>query len=146
MRPTAAPAVLTFAAICAGAAGCANMKSFESGQLAGPPDSPVAVAAREAQRNPGPWPTFSQIRSRETNSATPVRATTNEAAMLAQADQLRAQAAATPPTDPAAVEAFAAQQKAAVAAVPVPAESATAEIEAMAAAARARATPPPPPS
>ena len=138
--------LLLAAALTGGLSACANMEAFKSSELAVPPDSPVAVAAREAQHNPGPWPTFAQVRRVEQKSQAPARTTLDNTRILAEADRLTARAAATPPANPAAIEAFAAQQKAAVSAVPVPAESTAAEIEAFAAAARARAIPPPPPS
>ncbi len=125
---------------------CANLYSFASGDLAVPADSPVAVAAREAQRNPGAWPTFASIRKTESKDAAPTRLSLNDAQLQTQADRLRAEAAANPPASKSAIEAFVAQQQAIVAAVPAPADSATAEIEAFVRAARARATPPPPPS
>lgn len=134
----------------AGLSACANLDSFAAGDLAVPADSPVAVAAREAQRNPGPWPTFAQVRKTGSKTGSkaeaPARLTLNDAQLQAQADRLRAEAAANPPASPAAIEAFVARQQAITGAVPAPAESATAEIEALARAARARATPPPPPS
>ncbi|MEI7932922.1 MAG: hypothetical protein WCI21_07705 [Alphaproteobacteria bacterium] len=131
---------------CGGLTACANLDSFASGDLAVSPDSPVAIAAREAQRNPGPWPTFASIHKTEGKGAAPSRLALSEAPIQAQADRLRAEAAANPPTSTAVIEAFVAQQKAIAEAVPVPTESATPEIEAFVRAARARATPPPPPS
>ncbi len=133
------------ALVAASLTGCANVDSFAMGDLPVPANSPVAIAARDAARNPGAFPTFAGIPRADAHDLGPMKSTMSNTALLAQADSLRAAAAASPPIDQAAIEAYATQQKALLAGVPVPSATDIAEIEAFAAAARARAIPPPVP-
>lgn len=137
----------TAAAVSAlGLSACANLESFAMGELPVPPGSPVDVAAREAARNPGPWPTFADIPRLSEDAPNPQVQAQSQAALMGQVGAMRAAANAAPIATPEQIEAYAAQSRAAVATVPVPGEGSAAEIEAFAAQARARATPPPPPS
>lgn len=138
---------IVLAAVAAGPLGaCANLESFSMGELPVPPDSPVAVAARDAARDPGPWPSFANM-PRETEAAPSLEARAASAAVLqSEIEAMRLEAARFQPVAPEAIEAFAAEARQAVAGVSAPGEDFAAETEALARQLRARATPPPPPS
>ncbi len=137
---------LFLAGLClAGAGGCTNLASFETGALPVADGSPVALAVRDAVRNPGPIPSFANVpKAAEDALNAPARAEAERLAS-AQVDAVRRQIAAMPPIDPAATTAFAARSRSIFAGQEPPTDAERAEAEAFARAARARATPPPPP-
>ncbi len=148
-RPSILRTVSAAALLAAGLGGCANLNSFSMGPLPVPADSPVAIAAREAARNPGPYPTFAAIPKADPNDKGPapgvVGSPQANAALEAAGNSLRTAAAGSQAFSQASIDAYAAQQQAIANSVPAPPESAAADADAFARAARARATPPPPP-
>ncbi len=146
MESTAIRPVLA-AVLAAGAAGCSNLASFSMGELPVPAGSPVAVAALQAVRNPGPYPTFAGIPELAEGETAP---TPIAAAPLDDRDQRIQQAkaalAAIPPGVPGEAEAFAAQLQSTFNGLTPVTDAELADMEAFIRQARARATPPPPPS
>jgi hypothetical protein len=137
-----APAAIAAASLGA----CANLESFSIGELPVPEDSPVAVAVRDAARDPGPFPTFAAIPDARRSEQDLTRRAEERANLDRLVLEMQAIAAALPPVDSSDIEAFAAEARATFDGIEPPPADATAEIEAFARAARARATPPPPPS
>lgn len=109
-------------------------------------DSPVAEAAREAARNPGPWPTFADVPKAPAEPFKPEVYSQMDADLGAQVMAMRQASDAFQPVSQAAMAQFVANAKQAVSGVSLPPETSAADIESFARAMRARATPPPPPS
>ncbi len=145
IRPSIVRTLAAAGLLAGGLSGCTSLNSFSMGQLPVPADSPVAIAARDAARNPGPYPTFAGIPKADPNDKGPAPSPAANPALVATGDSLRAAAANSQAFSQASIDAFAAQQQAVAASVPPPPETASADADAFARAARARATPPPPP-
>ena len=133
------------AASAAGLSACANLASFSAGPLPVPPGSPVALAVEDAQRNPGPLPTFAGVPKVPADAPNAEARAAAERESRAQAEALEREVANLPAVDRSRTEAFASDSRGAFAGNDAPPESTRTAAEAFARAARARATPPPAP-